>query len=152
MNDRINIPCTHFLPFFFYFFSLKNVAFFSRIGSHHTLRTKKVNLCINILSLKFRYWYLKFGGTLSLIIRMIKKKTKIGYGIKQKACYRPNFKTWKTLSSWTNKQEICHTHSQGALNFSPKRHEACSFLINQVICRKPPWRIKTSMSLTQKGS
>ena len=32
--------------------------------------------------------------------------------IKQKECYRPNFKPWKDPSSGTNKQEIWHTHPE----------------------------------------
>ena len=36
--------------------------------------------------------------------------------------------------------------------FSLKRNEACSLLINGVICEKPPWRIKRCISSKQKGS
>ena len=32
--------------------------------------------------------------------------------IKQKACYRPNFKSWKDPSKETKKQEIWHTHPE----------------------------------------
>ena len=39
-------------------------------------------------------------------------------------------------------RNMAHT-SRGPWTFSPKRNEACSLLINGVICEKPPWRIKT---------
>ena len=42
------------------------------------IRAKKVNLCLSILSWKFRHLYLTFGNTLSLIIGIIKEKNKIG--------------------------------------------------------------------------
>ena len=32
--------------------------------------------------------------------------------IKQKACYRPNFKPWRDPSKATRKQEIWHTHPE----------------------------------------
>ena len=48
-------------------------------------RTRKVNLCMNILSLKFCHLYLKFRGMLSLIAQIM------GYN-KQNECYRSSFK------------------------------------------------------------
>ena len=42
-------------------------------------------------------------------LRIIKVKTKM-VDIKQKECYRPNFKPWKDASKGINKQEIWHTH------------------------------------------
>ena len=74
--------------------------------------------------------------------------------IKQKACYRPNFKPSKDPSNGTKKQEIWHTHtSREPWTSSPKGNEACSLLINGVICEKPPWSMKkSSMSSKQKGS
>ena len=48
-----------------------------------------------------------------------------------------------------NKKYDKHT-SRESWTFSPKRNEACSLLINGVICKKPPWRIKNSMSSKYK--
>lgn len=42
------------------------------------LRATKDHLCASILSLKFRRVYLKFRGTLSLLIQIIKAKNKNG--------------------------------------------------------------------------
>ena len=52
----------------------------------------------------------------------------------RKECYRPNFKPRKDPSKGISRQNICHSREPGT--FSPERNEACSYLINRVICKK----------------
>ena len=90
-------------------------------------RTRKVNLCINILSLKFCHLYLKFRGMLSLTAQIM------GY-IKQKECYRSSFKPWNDLSNWINKKENWLARPEDLEILALK---VCSLLINRVIYKKP---------------
>ena len=50
------------------------------------------------------------------IIKEGKQKTG---DIKQKECYRPNFKSWKYPLNGIRKQEIWHTHIQRIFSFYP---------------------------------
>ena len=48
--------------------------------------------------------------------------------IKQKACYRPNFKSWKDLSKETKKQETWHTHLKNVKLLTLKEMKLVAFL------------------------
>ena len=48
--------------------------------------------------------------------------------IKQKACYRPNFKPLKDPSRMTKKQKIWHTYPESLERLAPKEMKLVAFL------------------------
>ena len=48
--------------------------------------------------------------------------------IKQKECYRPNFKPWKDSSKGTKKQEIWYTHPENLEHWALKEMKFVAFL------------------------
>lgn len=118
------------------------------------LRTRKVNLCINILSSKLRHLskYLKFHSTLSLVIRIIKEK-KERVALSRRNSIKPPLNLENILQAeWMNKKFNQHTSSRQPWTFTSKRNEARCLLINRVICKKTPWEVKNKMFLKQRVS
>ena len=73
-------------------------------------------------------------------------------GIKQKACYRPNFKPSKGPSNGTKKQEIWYTHPENLELLALKEMKLVAFLQMELFAKNLRQEWKNSMSSKQKCS
>ena len=107
---------------------------------------EKKHLFINKLPFDFFLFklcdlYLKFRSKLLIVIQIIKEKSKHGHHWLEKPVKDPTLNPDKILQKGSLIKNLgTHICKPWTLNFW--NNDLCSNPINEVICRKPPWRAK----------